>query len=430
MPATPAIPISENAQIEKATRHRLYTFLERLWPVNGAIDDIAALDGLRGLAVLLTMVDHIFWAETITVPQLLHPSQPLNLLAFSATELWRDVGETGVELFFVLSGFLLFMPYARTILGLQKYPSTGKFYIRRALRILPAYWASLILIIIWLEPQFLVPSYLADVGSHLLLVHDYSQATKMSINGPFWTLAVESHFYLLLPLLAWMLWRLSLQKTGWRWVIVGMLIIAAATPSYGILLSVTKHRWPILSDYLTILDVLAYLCIFVCGMACSWFYVSVSTGRFSLLSPERIRLICRGLGLAGLTGLILYMLALHGNFLGLGRLLSKASTLIREPILGVCFGTIVLGVVLGWRSWQHLFSQPALRFVGIISYSLYIWNDPLYSFIVGPIADNFHSVWAAYLVYIILSIIVIIPFAFIFYHFIERPFIKFKREQH
>ena len=209
--------------------------LAKLWPVNGASQDIAALDGLRGVAVFLTLTNHILWS--------LHDDPHTNLATIDfldqTKEFWRNT-QSGVDLFFVLSGFLLFIPYARTIFGLQSYPSTRKFYIRRALRILPAYWFSLFLIVLLLEQSFLKQNELYDVGLHILLVQNWTGDTFASINPPFWTMAIESQFYLVLPLLAWLLYKASCR--GWNWIIGGLLLVSLVSPAYGFLQSYANHH--------------------------------------------------------------------------------------------------------------------------------------------------------------------------------------------
>ncbi len=59
-----------------------------------------------------------------------------------------NYGRTGVHLFFVLSGFLLFLPYARWLFGMGQRPSAQLFYKRRVLRIGPAYWACLAILLL------------------------------------------------------------------------------------------------------------------------------------------------------------------------------------------------------------------------------------------------------------------------------------------
>src|SRR5258708_34565986 len=86
------------------------------------------LDGLRGLAILMVA--------------LLHTMVALNWKGSYLVQITAGFGGRGVDLFFVLSGFLLFYPYAQAILTQSPWPSWQTFYIRRMRRILPAFYAT------------------------------------------------------------------------------------------------------------------------------------------------------------------------------------------------------------------------------------------------------------------------------------------------
>src|SRR5260221_1618571 len=155
---------------------------------------IAVLDGVRAIAVILVLTYHInrvsgdnLWSMT---------DYPLASSVSTA-------GSSGVLLFFVLSGFLLFLPYAKSLLFDNPWPSARSFYLRRAFRIIPAYYVSLFLIILLLQPQYLRWDHLQNLLLFLTFFMDSTKETFRVINGPYWTLAIEWQFYMLLPLLAW-----------------------------------------------------------------------------------------------------------------------------------------------------------------------------------------------------------------------------------
>jgi peptidoglycan/LPS O-acetylase OafA/YrhL len=114
---------------------------------------------------------------------------------------WRYLA-TGVELFFVLSGFLLFLPYARAMLHAETLPSARRFYQRRALRILPAYYVCLTILAILPTSDHRTQLSVGDIVTHVLFIHDGFHSFNRDLEGPFWTLAIEAQFYLLLPLMA------------------------------------------------------------------------------------------------------------------------------------------------------------------------------------------------------------------------------------
>lgn len=152
------------------------------------------LDLLRGSAILLVFLNHI---ESHTMPGF---TCPQGLAGFVY---WRikTFGASGVDLFFILSGFLisglLFKEIDETG-GLR----LGRFWARRAFKILPSYCFLLIVLAAtgatgWLDLSSL------GTAAHSFLVHGLFLQNYLAstVNGPTWSLAVEEHFYLLLPLL-------------------------------------------------------------------------------------------------------------------------------------------------------------------------------------------------------------------------------------
>ena len=110
-------------------------------------------------------------------------------------------GNNGVHLFFVLSGYLIFQPYLRSMSGTRPFPSIGRFYARRFLRIYPPYAVSLIAFIaLRYATRTNVPSA-HNILLHALMSFNYiTHINFFSINPVFWSLAIEAQFYLILPL--------------------------------------------------------------------------------------------------------------------------------------------------------------------------------------------------------------------------------------
>src|SRR5581483_8187606 len=151
------------------------------------------LDGIRGVAILLVMLFH--------VEGLLPSSRYFFVLHKMA---W--FGWTGVDLFFVLSGFLI-----TGILLDTKHAANyfGSFYARRVLRIFPLYYGALTAIVILSHFSYTVQSQLPPhIACDFLYVSNWTDPftpiTKLGLTGHFWTLAVEEQFYLLWPFCVWM----------------------------------------------------------------------------------------------------------------------------------------------------------------------------------------------------------------------------------
>jgi len=144
-----------------------------------------------------------------------------------------DMLHSGVDLFFVLSGFCLYYPLTKT--GDRR--SWPEFFRRRAKRLLPPYYAAIATIA--LLPFAIAPmaGYVGLIAghaswpswhqlwTHLLLVHTLGTDTFFGLNGPFWSLGIEVQFYIAFPVAVWLV-----QRLGWR----GVCLIAALTVSYRI----------------------------------------------------------------------------------------------------------------------------------------------------------------------------------------------------
>ena len=164
-----------------------------------AVERIPELDGLRGLAVLMVMAYHSFAYEMVRE----------QWGGFTRILVWvTNLGWLGVDLFFVLSGFLITGVLLRTR---QHARYLSNFYWRRALRILPLYF--LVLLVIGL--------CYANAGRFVLL-SAFFLANLVSlfgvplVYGPLWSLAVEEHFYLFWPWVVRALtpWRLTWLAAG------------------------------------------------------------------------------------------------------------------------------------------------------------------------------------------------------------------------
>jgi peptidoglycan/LPS O-acetylase OafA/YrhL len=157
---------------------------------------LAGLDGLRGLAALYVVVNHVFLRA--------FPGYPVDHAPFWAG--WFIYGRFAVVVFIVLSGFSLALWPARHGWRLD---GISRFARRRARRILPAYWAALVfsLAVAWLvvaQPGHGVPDAKSVVVNGLLV---QNVVGAPSPNAAFWSMAVEAQLYLVFPLLLLMVRR-------------------------------------------------------------------------------------------------------------------------------------------------------------------------------------------------------------------------------
>jgi len=166
------------------------------------------LDGLRGLAALYVVLFHAYQVTTF------------NDARVDAALVWR-VGHPAVSVFIVLSGYCLMLPIVRSGNGRLR-GGVGEYLRRRAQRILPPYYAALVLGVLFLAAAH-VAKYRSGVAlhdkvlalhlspgsllSHLFLVHNLNPVWVETIDVPMWSVATEWQIYFFLPALLLPVWR-------------------------------------------------------------------------------------------------------------------------------------------------------------------------------------------------------------------------------
>lgn len=151
------------------------------------------LDGIRAIAALMVMFFHFFQSLEVNTPFL------------SIIKKGAFIGQTGVSLFFVLSGFLI----TRILIASKNSENYFlNFYMRRSLRIFPLYYFYLLLVFIILPllNHTNIPAFKQQIF-HWIYLQDFAITFHWDYKGPvhFWSLAVEEHFYLFFPMLVYFL---------------------------------------------------------------------------------------------------------------------------------------------------------------------------------------------------------------------------------
>jgi peptidoglycan/LPS O-acetylase OafA/YrhL len=309
--------------------------------------EFAHLDGIRGIAALAVVVYHAY-LFTGTNGQ---AEAELPLLGMLIG--W---GYLGVPVFIVLSGFLLMLPLLHPN-GLRFQGGIARFFKRRARRILPPYYAALVLslVLIWAVPLMQAPGGTAwdskvpvtgsSILSHVFLLHDLSPAWILNINGPLWSVAVEWQIYVLLPLLLVPLWRRLPGPAVVLLLMVGTVLVPAVT-GFGAMV----HPW--------------LVALFAAGMLAA----QVAMGH-----RETRRTIT-----VGAVGIIAVLVAAYA----LGGALPSSGLWLSETIVG-----LVMAAGLAWSGARaaagrtfplaaFLASRP-LVYSGTVSYSVYLLHSPL-----------------------------------------------------
>lgn len=154
----------------------------------------ACFDGYRAIAATAIVVFHVSFIANVA---LRHPVAGQFLARL----------DVGVSLFFVISGFLLYRPFVAANLAGRPGPATLGFWRRRLLRIVPAYWAALVVIVYVLGLKRIVG--VGDALVYFGFMQIYDNRHLAGGISQAWSLCTEMSFYLVLPLYAWLVRRKS-----------------------------------------------------------------------------------------------------------------------------------------------------------------------------------------------------------------------------
>jgi peptidoglycan/LPS O-acetylase OafA/YrhL len=182
------------------------------------------VDGLRFLAIFGVLFFHVIYAAT-NVPEVTLQPAPADFLLQPFLQ-----GHRGVELFFVISGFILALPFAAQHLTGGAPVAIGRYYLRRVTRLEPPYVITLIVFfvaaILLREPDASNPRFMQDFFLRLFYLHDLVRGASPLLDGVTWTLEIEIQFYLLAPLLAQIFKLPLLPRRGWLCALILILPFA------------------------------------------------------------------------------------------------------------------------------------------------------------------------------------------------------------
>lgn len=305
------------------------------------------MDGLRGLAILLVVLFHYwqlsFWAIPIGGDRTI--------------EMVQYAGFLGVELFFFISGFCLFYPYAK-----GRVPTLKHFYYRRAIKIVPSYLLALFVfafVITDLYPSTWEHGKFADLGMHLLFLHNFTTATHGSFNGVMWSLAVEVQFYLLFPLIAWGFRRRPFLAAA------AMVGISIGYRAWNRSIA-TEGGLGLWADLLP-----AFLDLFAFGMLAAW--VMVWIGRRHE-TAEGLRVPFTAIALLAATLLGLYFHWVYSIRFETAPGIWQSEN---RSFIGALFMVLAVASAFAIPQWRAALGNRGLVFLSTISYNLYLWHQAI-----------------------------------------------------
>lgn len=312
---------------------------------------------MRAIAVLLVLAIH------------------LGGVSGANTDAWYGVftsrGNLGVTLFFLISGFLLHRPYAAAQLDGRASPALARYAKRRALRILPAYWLALTILIQW---PGLDGVFRNNWWVYYALLNSYDVNWMFSGIQVTWSLSVEVAFYAVLPLLAAGLARVGgadRDARAHRQLALLALLGGAA---------LCLRSWAWMQQHYAVPWTLPALFLwFALGMALAIVHVQVegdddrtALSRLGARAPGA----CWGLAVALFVALSLLP--------GIPRGMTGQYTLFTYTAEHLLFGAVAFLMLLpavfgetrgGWP--RRLLALPGLTWIGTVSYGVFLWHHPL-----------------------------------------------------
>ncbi len=352
---------------------------------------IASLDGLRGFAICLVFLHHYY------------PRQRFNPVSMLASAGW-----VGVDVFFVLSGFLITGILYETV---GKPYSLRNFFARRSLRLLPLYLVVLTLIVLLAKPlqvplgwtDALFFAYGANLSSAFGVMPDFGPYLRFN---HLWSLAVEEQFYLLwAPLVFLLVTRKRIITACITGIALAILLRGA-----GVFL-VSAHT--IYQSLFTRMD----------SMLCGALMAMALRGAQGDAWLTHRRLYCAlGVGLAILGGSFVYSRSFFNERLATQMVGYVGDDLWCTALLGL---TLLPGTMI--NRWTNF---AALRIMGRYSYGLYLLHEipaPIFDRMLAKGESMFHPIWLSGTLSTFLLFCLCFTAAALSYHFIEVPCLRLKR---
>lgn len=290
---------------------------------------IPVIDGLRFLAIAMVVLFH-------SSPTTNYPGE--NFLPF---------GHQGVQLFFVISGFVLAMPFLRKGLGLsdKKLP-LKKYFLRRLTRLEPPYIISVTLIFVLLavfsSDKLAIRDLMASLGCSYLYINNFVYPGQLPlINRVTWSLEIEVQYYVLAPLI---IAAFCLIKGK----VLRRLTMLASVLAFGLI-----SWWIETVQHYQLLSLPRYLQYFLAGVFLCEIYL---IDRAWLARLDNVAAFAAGMALAVI-------------------LIAVEHTLSPNPVLKTLSPFMILAfylIVFGNRWWNWLFSLRPVTLIGGMCYSIYL----------------------------------------------------------
>lgn len=377
-------------------------------------------DGLTGLRAYAACWVMLFHVNAFVGPR--HLVIGSSGLALDLTPL-VTIGWVGVDLFFVLSGFLL------TTHLLERWPIAERrtvlrdYFRARVLRVFPAYWAQLavLLAVAVIAQGGAMPPWSRDLPLHVPMLHNLTERASFAINPVYWTLPVEFGFYVCLPFVASHLARGEAAGGGAAWLrLAGILAVAVA--------ATWAYRYAVFRMYAgSAVNTIVWATSQLPGTLDQFVIGASAAAGYRLLEP---RITARTTGArgrmsaalfaAGAAGVIAMMYVIHNtpDYWSGNPLL-----FVWHTITATFVAMVILAIVISGPATRLVFENRVAMFLGTVSYSIYLWHFPIAKWTAGLVDLPSLGLGAALL---LLAPIVIVA-STLSYYAVERPFLRRSR---
>ena len=376
---------------------------------------IRGLDGLRGLAACAVFVVHYHQIVDFD----------LQFGLFDSYHFFPN-GKHGVALFFILSGLLLSLPFWQSLASRTPWPIMKTYMVRRLARIFPAYYLALTMLIL-MSGLWLVPGGWTDIVLHYSFLFNFTEFSIFSINPPFWTLAVEMQFYLILPLIFCIMRRLSPWQACTVLLLIGLLTYGL---HYWVVSSVTRIvPWPgnvaltWIRPYGAVVthSLLAHLPLFIFGVVAGWLFIYLNQqyarhADFQRRCSEFSFWCC----------LVLLFLLLSSE---LGEKIQVSYGRYGLPLIPLLLAVLVVSTPFTLFA-NKILDSTLLRRLGLISYGIYIYHLPCLNWVDRTMQQYGWDSPEHWLVLGGSSVILTLMIASLSYLIIERPVLNWVKSSH
>lgn len=331
---------------------------------------IAILDSIRGGAAALVFLFHAGYLFTYSEESLIN---------------WHHfvlyAGTLGVNIFFILSGFLIFFQlYSRS--QQMTRATLRDFAFKRMIRILPLFYFSLIAIVIFIEPQLLTSvDGWASILFNALFIRTPFEFGSLDINAVYWTLIIEIHFYILFPLFYYLFLTYKERPQFFLWLAgVGVLY------RIGLITLLENPPMQLLRFTLANIDYFAF------GMLGAYLYI------------KRKDIVERCTHLPGQLIALASFFAFYG-FYDLA-FLPTWSYVLAPPLLSIMTLWVFFSF-LGEKETvlDRVLTVKPILFFGQISFSVYIWHHVIINQVHYWQLTNIEKFWVSFLLTLGLSVV-------------------------